>query len=114
MADGCVMASPISSTMACCSRSSSLGDGEWVDRKRDDANVHGLVDLVDGQAAVDFLHGLAGVLHGLKRLLVDVGRLDVVNFALERHYLALRLLQGVLVLLLTPQGSFGRWTMISF
>ena len=113
MPDGCVMASPISSTMACCSRSSSLTTvSKWTRIKRGTgcANAHGLVDLVDGQAAVDFLHGLAGILHGLESLLVYVGRLYVVNLALQRHYLTLGLLQRVLVLLLAPQGSLGRWT----
>jgi hypothetical protein len=112
MPDGCVMASPISSTMACCSRSSSLEHGEQAMAPRG-VNVHGLVDLVDGQAAMDFLHGLAGVLHSLEGLLVYVCRLYVVNLPLQRHYLTLGLLQRVLVLFLAPQGSLGRWTSVS-
>ncbi len=63
-------------------------------------NVHGLVDLVDGQAAVDLLHGRAGVLHRVQRLLVDVGRLDRGYLALDRHHLRARLVQLVLELLL--------------
>lgn len=38
--------------------------------------VHCLVDLVDGEAGMDGLHGLAGVLQRVQSLLVDVGGLD--------------------------------------
>ena len=53
------------------------------------------------------LHCGAGVLHRVERLLVDVGRLDRVDFALQRHYLALGLLERVIELLLTPQRGLG-------
>jgi len=53
--------------------------------------IHCSIDLFDGQATVDIFHGLAGRLHGFESLLVDVGRLDAVYLAFERHDLALGL-----------------------
>jgi hypothetical protein len=56
---------------------------------------------------MDLLHGAAGILHGVERLLVDVGRLYVVDFSFQRHDLALGLLESVFKLLFSPKSSFG-------
>lgn len=72
-------------------------------------HVHGLIHLVDGKLAVDLLHGIAGILHCVERLLVDIRRLDGVDLALQRHYLVLGLLERVLELLLTPKRGLGGW-----
>lgn len=69
--------------------------------------LHRLIDLVDGQAAVDLLYRVAGVLHGVERLLVDVCRLDAADLALDRHHLRRRLLELVLEGLFAAQGGFG-------
>ena len=69
--------------------------------------VHDVVDLLDAEVAVDVLHGLAGVAHGVERLLVDVGRLDRVDLVLEHGDLVRRLLEGVLVRLLSFQSGSG-------
>ena len=66
------------------------------------SDVHSLVDLVDGEAAVYLLHGRAGILHRVQRLLIDIRRLYAVNLALERHDLTSRLLERMLKLLLPP------------
>lgn len=50
-------------------------------------------------------HRLAGVLHGLQRFFVDIGRLYAVNFALQGHNLPLGLLESMFKLLLTSQGG---------
>jgi len=112
-----VMASLISSPIACCSRRSSLWWWRWVvsrvvlrrcGEERDSASVHDVVDLVDGQACVYLLHGRARVLHRIQCLLVDVCRLDAVDFALECHNLRAGLFERVLKLFLSPQCCFGR------
>jgi hypothetical protein len=101
------MASLISSPMACCSRRSSLQDYQYRDRlEKNDAcqgrNIHDVVHLVDGQASMYLLHSSARILHGIQRLLVDVGRLDRVNLLLQRHDLCACLLERVFKLLLSP------------
>ena len=64
--------------------------------------LHGLVHLVDRQAAVNLLHGLLCVLHSVQSLLVDVRRLDRGDFALDGQHLRLGLLELVFVVLLPP------------
>jgi hypothetical protein len=56
---------------------------------------------------VDLLHGGAGVLHGVKRLLVDVCGFDAVDFALERHDLRTGLFERVFELFFSAQRGFG-------
>jgi hypothetical protein len=46
-------------------------------------DVHCGVDLVDGQIAMNILHGLASRLHGVQGLLVDVGRFDAVDLCFD-------------------------------
>jgi hypothetical protein len=53
------------------------------------------------------LHGFAGVLHGDKGLLVDVGRFYTGDLALHGHHLRRGLFEGVFVLFLSPQRCFG-------
>ena len=62
---------------------------------------------------MDVLHGGAGVLHRVERLLVDVCRLDGVYLALESHDLRLCLLERVLELLLPPEGRLCRCLRVS-
>jgi hypothetical protein len=104
----CVMASPISSPMACCSRSSSLhicqpAFHSLLGRRRRRSHIHSLVNLIDGEAAVYIFHCLAGILHGLQRFFVDIGRLYAVDFALQSHNLPLSLFKSMFKLLLTSQ-----------
>jgi len=58
---------------------------------------------------VDFLHGFAGILHGYQCFLVDVCGFDGVYLLFEHGYLAVRLLERVLVLLLSFQGIAGNY-----
>jgi hypothetical protein len=69
--------------------------------------LHRLVDLVDREAAVDVLDGFAGILHGVERLLVDVGGLDAADLALDGHHLRRGLLELVLEGLFAAEGGFG-------
>lgn len=71
--------------------------------------VHGLVDLLDRQSTVNLLHGLAGLLHRLERLLVDVGRFDRVDLLLERRDLSRGLFEGMFVLFLSFQRRSCRY-----
>lgn len=68
---------------------------------------HGSVDLVDGQTAVNRLHGLGSVAEGVKGLLVDVCSLYTGDLALEVHDLRRRLFQRRFELLLLSQGILG-------
>lgn len=113
----CVIASPISSPMACCSRSSSLHGlvshyiFHGTEPETDLAfNAHCLVHFVDSETAMDLLHCRAGVLHGIKSLLVNICRLDAVNLALECHYLSSGLVKGVLKLFLPSECGFRSCT----
>jgi hypothetical protein len=58
---------------------------------------------------VHALHGIAGIVHGIQRFLVDVGRLDRVHLLLELDDLVLRLFEVFLVKLLPSQGGFGSY-----
>ena len=70
------------------------------------ASVHGVVHALDRQVPMYVLHGLAGVAHGIKGLLVDVGGLDGLDFALDGHDLRGRLLEGVFVGFFATEGGF--------
>ena len=69
--------------------------------------LHGSVDLVDSETAVNRLHGLGSVAEGVEGLLVDVCSLYTGNLALEVHDLRRRLFQRCLELLLLSQGILG-------
>jgi hypothetical protein len=56
---------------------------------------------------MDLFHGIARVLHGFYRLLVDVCRFYGMYFSFERHDLTLCLIVGVFKLLLSPKCGFG-------
>ena len=65
------------------------------------AYVHCSIHILHCHLAVDLFHSLAGVLHGDEGFLVDVRGFDGVDLLLEHGYLAVRLLEGMLVLLLS-------------
>ena len=74
--------------MACCSRRSSLvhvSSQSYYQYGRENWSVHGLVDLVNIEVAVNLLHSTTSVLHGIEGLFVDVGRLNRLDFALDGH-----------------------------
>lgn len=52
-----------------------------------DGDVHGLIDFVYCQLAMNLFHSLACLLHGGKGLPVDVGGLDGVDLLLQGAYL---------------------------
>jgi hypothetical protein len=68
-------------------------------------DTHCLIHLLGRKLAMYLLHRLAGLLHRQERFLVDIGRLDGIYLLLQRPDLRLGLLEAVLVLLLTFQGS---------
>jgi hypothetical protein len=70
--------------------------------KSERGDKQGVVDLVDCKTSVYLLHGVAGILHRVQRLLVDICGFDAVDFALEGHDLRARLLEGMFKLLLPP------------
>ena len=114
------MASTISSLSAFCSRSFSLQKdnvvSQFPDSQKEGRNgldVHRLVDLLHREFAVYLLHGLAGLLHRLQRLAVDIRRLDGVYLLLERADLTQGLLQGVLVRLLAFQNRLRSYVSAS-
>lgn len=87
------------------------GEGERLN-ERGIIDVHDVLDLVDCETGVNLFHCLACVLHRVKRLLVDIGGFNAVDFALQGHYLRGGLLQGVLELLLSPEGGLGGCEML--
>lgn len=70
-------------------------------------NAHGLVDFLDGQIAVDILHGLSGRLHGVEGFLVDVGGFDAVYLLLDLADLVVGLLEAAFVDFFPPYGIHG-------
>ena len=70
-------------------------------------NVHYLIDLFDGQRAVDFFHGFAGIVHGEEGFLVDVRGFDRIDLVLEHGDLGGGLFKGVLVSLFALQCCPG-------
>jgi len=74
-----------------------------------DPDVHCRIDLVDGEATVYLLHSIAGILHSIQRLLVDICGLYAVDFTFECHYLGGCLLKSMFKLLLAPQRSLGNY-----
>lgn len=77
------------------------------EKKLEREEIHRGVHILHCHLAVDRLHGGTSVLHGGEGLLVDVGGLDGVDLLLEHGYLVARLLEGLLVLLLTLEGGAG-------
>ena len=73
---------------------------EWNVCSRAGGGVHGCVYVFHRHLAVNLLHGFPGILHGDKGLLIDICRLDGIDLLLQHGYLAVRLLEGVLMLLL--------------
>ena len=63
--------------------------------------VHCSIHVLHCHLPVDLFHGFAGILHGDEGLLVDVCGFDGVDLLLEHRYLAVGLLEGVFVLLLS-------------
>lgn len=63
---------------------------------------------------MDVLHRRAGILHGLQRAAINVGRLDGVDLLLQRADLRLCLLQRALVRLFPSQRRLGRYTCPTF
>lgn len=68
-------------------------------------DVHGSIDLVYCQTAMNSLHSLGGIAEGIERLLVDICCFDAGNLTLEIHDLCRCLFEGGLQLLLLPQCS---------
>lgn len=56
---------------------------------------------------MDLCHGVAGLLHRVQRLLVDVGSLDRIDLLLELRDLRLRRLEVLLVELLPSESGLG-------
>lgn len=76
-------------------------------------NVHCLVNFVNVELAVDLLHSLARALHSRKSLSVNVRCLNRVYLLLQGCYLGSRLFKGMLMLLLSSEGSLGSYIEIS-
>lgn len=58
---------------------------------------------------MDLLHSLARTFHSRKSLSVDIRRLDRVYLLLQGRYLGGCLFKSMLMLLLSSQGSLGRY-----
>jgi hypothetical protein len=75
----------------------------------EEVNIHGLVDLLGPELAVDVLHSHACPLHGEEGLLVDIGRLDGVYLLFDGPDVAHCLLEVVLADLLAFQCRLRRY-----
>ena len=69
--------------------------------------VHCEVYVLHSHLAVYLFHSFAGVLHSDEGFLIDICGFYGVYLLLEHGYLAVRLLEGVLVLLLALEGVTG-------
>jgi hypothetical protein len=58
---------------------------------------------------VDLFYSVAGVLHGVEGLFVDVGGLDAADLALDGHHLRGGLLELVLKGFFAAEGGFSDW-----
>ena len=76
-------------------------------RRGDVSYIHYLINLINGQAAVNIFHSLAGVLHGKQSFLVDVCGLDGIDLIFEHRDLSGGLFKGVLMGLLSFEGCSG-------
>ncbi len=64
-------------------------------------NIHRLIHLINIKLAMDLLHSLTRTFHCSKGLSIDIRRLDRVYLLFQGRYLGSRLLEGMLMLLLS-------------
>lgn len=77
------------------------------------AIVHYLVNFVDCEVPMDVFYGFAGVLHGEKSFLIDIGRFDGVDLVFEHRYLGRGLFEGVFLHFLAFECCPGSYLQVT-
>lgn len=67
--------------------------------------VHGLINLINIELAMNLLHGFARLVHHRKGLPIDIRCLNRIYLLFESSYLSGRLVQCMFVLLFAPKSS---------